>query len=148
MTKETSVEILSTMLEQLGFEASINYEEAERGPCLQIDSPDSRFLIGQKGDRLDDLQYLVNRVLQDKEPDSARVRVDCDHYREQSEAKLRDQVLELAEEVKASGEPKKLQPLNAYHRRLVHNFLVDVDGVKTISPSGDSRFKKITIELA
>lgn len=148
MSKETSVEILSSMLDQLGFQAEVGYEETDKGPCLQIDSPDSKYLIGQKGDRLDDIQYLVNRVLQDKEPDSERVRVDCDHYREESEARLKEKVLSLAEEVKESGAPQRLQPLNAYHRRLVHNFLVDDNEVETSSPSGTSRFKKITISLA
>lgn len=136
------------MLEQLGFEAEITYEESDKGDTLQISSPDSRYLIGQKGDRLDDIQYLVNRVLSSQEPDSDRVRVDCDRYREESEERLKEKVLNMAAEVKETGEPKRLQPLNAYYRRLVHNFLVDDHEVETSSPSGSSRFKKITISPA
>lgn len=147
MANETSVEILDKMLDQLGFDADVVLENSDQGPCLQISSPDSKYLIGQKGDRLDDIQYLVNRVLQSQEPDSDRVKVDCDRYREESESRLREKVLRLAEEVKETGEPKRLQPLNAYHRRLVHNFLVEDEAVETTSPSGHSRFKKITISL-
>lgn len=145
MSSKISVEILSTMLDQLGFESEITLQETEKGCCLQIASPDSQILIGQKGDRLDDIQYLVNRILQDKDPESEKVRVDCDHYRENSEKQLQEKVLELAEEVKRTGIEKRLQPLNAYHRRLVHNFLVEDSEVSTSSPQGSSRFKRITI---
>ena len=44
-----------------------------------------------------------------------------------------------------SGKPMKMQPLNAYHRRLVHNALQSVDGVTTESEEGDGRYKRITI---
>ena len=135
------------MLDALGFDSKVELESTEHGPCLQITSPDSKHIIGQKGDRLDDFQYLVNRVLQTQDPESERVRVDCDHYREQSEARLKEKVLRYAQEVKETGEAKRLPPLNAYHRRLVHNYLVDDHDIKTISPEGNSRFKKITITL-
>ena len=39
----------------------------------------------------------------------------------------------------------KMQPLNAYHRRLVHNALQSVEGVTTESEEGDGRYKRITI---
>ena len=145
---EEAKKILSTMLDHLGFDHEIGVEPTDQGPCLQIDSPDSKYLIGQKGDRLDDIQYRVNRVLQNQDPESDRVRVDCDHYRTDSEARLQEKVLQYAEEVKETGRSKRLQPLNAYHRRLVHNYLVDDNEVQTSSPEGSSRFKKITISLA
>lgn len=148
MAEETSVQILSSMLDQLGFDAEVTLDDSDQGKCLQINSEDSKYLIGQKGDRLDDIQYLVNRVLQHQEPDSERVKVDCDNYRAESESRLKEKVLRLAEEVKESGEPRQLQPLNAYHRRLVHNYLVDDAAVETSSPRDNSRFKKITISLA
>ncbi len=142
---QEAVSILSNMLDQLGFDAEVEVEQVDEGVCLQIRSPDQKHLIGSKGDRLDDIQYLVNRVLQAKLPESERVRVDCEGYRARSEAELRDKVLSMAEEVKLSGKPKRLPPLNAYHRRLVHNFLADDQFVETSSPAGKSRFKKMMI---
>ena len=133
------------MLDQLGFEAEVELEQVDQGACLQIRSPDQKYLIGSKGDRIDDIQYLVNRVLQAKIPESERVRVDCEGYRERSEAQLRDKVLRIAEDVKLSGKSKRLPPLNAYHRRLVHNFLAENSFVETSSPAGKSRFKKMMI---
>jgi len=145
MANEVSVEILEGMLANLGLEGQVTLEQTEEGPCLQVASEDSKYIIGQKGDRLDDFQYLVNRVMQVQEPDSDRVKVDCDNYRADSEERLREKVLRYAEEVKETGNSKRLQPLNAYHRRLVHNFLVDDEEVETFSPDGSSRLKKMTI---
>ena len=142
-----SVEILNKMLGSLGLEGDVSLEQSEEGACLQISSEDSKHIIGQKGDRLDDIQYLVNRVMQSQDPGTDRVKVDCDNYRKDSEERLREKVLSYAEEVKESGEPKRLQPLNAYHRRLVHNFLADDERVETSSPDGNTRFKKMTIAL-
>ena len=147
MSSEASAQILDKMLGSLGFEAEVAVEESDQGVCLQIQSPDSKYIIGQKGDRLDDIQYLVNRVMQNQDPDSERVKVDCDQYRTETETRLKEKVLRYAEEVKESGKPKRLQPLNAYYRRLVHNYLVDDNEIETSSPHGSSRFKKITISL-
>jgi len=147
MANEVSVEILENMLATLGLDGQVELEQTEEGLCLQITSEDSKYIIGQKGDRLNDFQYLINRVMQVKEPDSDRVKVDCDNYRTESEERLREKVLRYAAEVKETGKPKRLQPLNAYHRRLVHNFLVDDEEVETFSPEGKSRLKKMTIAL-
>lgn len=143
----TAEQALLSLLQSLGFEATVTVEENEEIITLQILSPDAKFLIGEEGDRLDDLQYLVNRMIQNQLPDAPRVKVDCDHYRERSEEKLIQKAKSLAERVLETGKPMRLQPLNAYHRRLVHNALKDM-GVSTSSEDTESRFKRITISQA
>ena len=59
-------QILDNMVTQLGFEVTIEEQESPEGACLQILTEESGLLIGKHGDRLDDLQYLVNRMLQKK----------------------------------------------------------------------------------
>lgn len=137
--------ILDTMLGHLGFPVNIEIQEGDDGPCLQILTTESAYLIGRDGERLDDLQYLVNRILRKHFPDAPRVRVDCEHYRAIQEDHLNQEVLGLAERVKASGKPFRMRPLNAYYRRLVHNALVDVEEVESVSPSGSERLKRITL---
>lgn len=142
---EAARKILDTMLGHLGFTVNIEIQEAEEGPCLQVLTSESKFLIGKDGERLDDLQYLVNRILKKHFPKSERIRVDCEHYRAIQEDHLIQEVRGLAERVKVSGKPFRMRPLNAYYRRLVHNALVDVDEVESVSPGGDDRLKRITI---
>ncbi|GAA5480981.1 protein jag [Haloferula sargassicola] len=148
MTPEAAAKkILDTMLGHLGFPVTIELQEVEDGPCLQILTSESKHLIGKDGGRLDDLQYLVNRILRKHFPDARRIKVDCEHYRAIQEDHLVEEVQGLVERVKASGKAVKMRPLNAYYRRLVHNALVGENEVESVSPSGDDRLKRITLRL-
>lgn len=137
---------LETLLDKLGFSGTVTQEFLTEGLCLQItDTPDEQLIIGEDGDRLDDIQYIVNRMIQKQVPDAPRVRVDCNHYRAQSEKRLIEKATSLANRVLETGKPMKLNPLNAYHRRIVHNALQEIDGICTESPNSDDRYKRITI---
>ena len=144
-TVETANKILDTMLGHLGLAATIEVEETHDGPCLQIRSTDSKAIIGRDGDRLDDIQYLVNRILRRQFPKAERVKVDCEHFRSIREDQMAGEIKEIAERVKATGKPHQLRPLNAYYRRMVHNLLINDPDIETHSPEGDDRLKRITI---
>ena len=133
------------MIENLGFEASITSNEEGGVPTLEISTEESSLLIGRRGERLEDLQYLVNRILQKKVEDPPKIKLDCDGYRAQQEERLAGLAQKLAAKVKETGRPEHMKPLNSYDRRIVHNALVDDPEVETTSPSGPSRMKKITI---
>lgn len=141
-------EVLDSILGKLGFTYSIEQEESEEGTVLQIRTEQGKYLIGRSGDRLDDIQYLVNRILQKKNPDAARVRIDCEDYRVEQEQKLCETVLEAAAKVKETGKPFRLKPLNAYYRRIAHNAVVDDPEIESTSPGGNDRMKRITLRLA
>ncbi len=144
-TVESANKVLDTMLGHLGFTATIELQETHDGPCLQIHSGESEALIGKDGDRLDDLQYLVNRIVRRHYPKAERIKVDCGHFRSIQEDQLNEEVRSIAERVKSSGKPYQMRPLNAYYRRMVHNVLVDDPQISTHSPQGDDRLKRITI---
>jgi len=142
---EAAHKILDTMLGHLGFTATIEVQESGDGPCLQIHTGESAALIGSDGDRLDDLQYLVNRILRRHFPKAERIKVDCEHFRSIQEDQLHEEVRSIAERVKATGKTYQMRPLNAYYRRLVHNVLVESPDVVSHSPDGEDRLKRITI---
>ncbi len=141
-------EAAESLLSPLGFSFTLSTEPYEDGISLLIESPDARFLIGEDGDRLDDLQYMVNRLVQARWGDAPRVRVDCDSYRARAEAKLLRRARSRAERVLKTGKPLLMEKLNAYQRRLVHNELATIPGIVTQSEDTDSRFKRITISRA
>lgn len=142
---EAATRILDTMLGHLGIAATIESEQTGDGPCLQLHSADSKFIIGRDGERLDDLQYLVNRILRRSHPKAVRIKVDCEHYRRMREDQMAEEIRGIAERVKTSGQPFRLRPLNAYYRRMVHNILVNDPEIVTHSPEGEERLKRITI---
>lgn len=145
--EELACRTTSSILTPLGFEFSLeaSWREGKDDLTLMITSPDARYLIGEDGDKLDDLQYLVNRLVQAKMEDAPRIRIDCDSYRERAEAKLLKRARARAERVLQTGRPLQMEKLNAYQRRLVHNELALIPGISTASEDSDSRFKRITI---
>ncbi|QTN33671.1 single-stranded DNA-binding protein [Akkermansiaceae bacterium] len=142
---ELASKILDAMLGHLGIVAEIQTQETADGPCLQIFSSDKETIIGENGDRLDDIQYLVNRILRRQMPDAERVKVDCEHFRSMQEDSLQQEVLDLVELVKSQKKTYRMRPLNAYYRRLAYNVIAGQEGVSATSPSGDDRLKRISI---
>ncbi len=142
---EAATKILDTMFGHLGVPATIGVEQSSDGPCLQVRSAESRFIIGRDGDRLDDLQYLVNRILRRSFPESVRVKVDCEHFRTIREDQMAAEIRGIAERVVASGTSHRMRPLNAYYRRMAYQILKEIPGIETHSPEGDERLKRITI---
>ncbi len=144
---EEAKTILETMLSKLGFEFGVEIVGEGQTAILNISSPDQAILIGKRGDRLDDMQYLVNRILRKKYPDADRVRVDSGGYRAEQEERVADKARKLAEKVKESGRELWMNAMNSYHRRLVHNALVDDPEIETVSEDTGRRDKKILIRL-
>jgi spoIIIJ-associated protein len=139
-------EILDTMLGHLGFVAEIQEFETEAGLQLQIFSAESDRLIGQDGSTLEDLQFLLNRILQSQNRNAPRVHVDVAHWRAMRDDQLRQRVRQVADTVRISGRPVKLEPMNSYDRRIVHNALKDDPEVMSFSPNDEARIKRITLQ--
>ena len=142
----TPQELLDTMLGHLGYAFDIQESTGPDGLLtLQVYTAESERLIGRGGETLDDLQFLLNRLLQAKDRQAPRVIVDVEHYRTMQEDSFLREIRALAEQVRATGRPVQLEPMNSYDRRLVHNAFKDDPQVTTFSPQDDARLKRITL---
>src|SRR2546426_12414330 len=72
---------LEEMLRLLGFEATVEEHSLDDGLLLDVKADDSGRLIGRQGQTLSDLQYLVNRILFQKDTTAPKVTVDVGNYR-------------------------------------------------------------------
>ena len=139
-------ELLDTILGFLGFVVEIQEQKNEAGNLvLQLYTEESRRLIGRDGETLEAIQFLLNRLIQSKDKDAAKVIVDCEHYRSMREDRIVQRVRELAERVRITGRSLQLEPMNSYERRLVHNAFKNDPEVATWSPSDSARIKQITL---
>lgn len=142
----TPQELLDTLLGHLGYAFDIQEDTADDGTItLQIYTAESDRLIGPEGETLDDLQFLVNRLLQAKNRHAPRVVVDVEHYRSMRQDGFLKDIRVLAEQVRLTGRPVQLEPMNSYDRRLVHNAFKDDSQITTSSPADDARLKRITL---
>ena len=144
--KANPKELLDTMLGHLDFSFEIKEFDSSKGLTLQVYSPERERLLGRRGELLEDIQYLLNRMLQAKDKDAPRVVVDIEHWREMKDDGLVQRVKQIAEGVRSSGRPYQLEPMNSYQRRIIHNAFKDDPEVMTWSPQDDARIKRITLK--
>jgi spoIIIJ-associated protein len=104
------------------------------------------FLIGQHGDTMRSLQYLVSTVLKNAGYTHNRVNVDVADYKKQRAERLSHTAEEWVKQVRDSGEPMDLQPMNAADRRIVHQ-LASEYGLLSESV-GDGRDRHIVLKVA
>lgn len=104
------------------------------------------FLIGQHGDTIRSLQYLVSTALKNNNYEYCRVNVDIADYKKAHQERLAEQVLIWVDKVKQSNEPMVLKPMNAADRRIVHKVAAD-HGLVTAS-EGIARDRHVVLSLA
>jgi spoIIIJ-associated protein len=78
------------------------------------------FLIGQKGENMRSMQFLVSNALKNQGFEFTRVNVDVAEYKKQRAQRLAERAEEWMKKVKETGEPMELQPMNAADRRTIH----------------------------
>lgn len=139
-------ELLDTMLGYLGFVCEIKETEVDGTLTLQVYTPEGERLTGRRGETIEDIQYLLNRLLLAGDINAPRVQVDVEHYREMRNDTMLQKTRQLAELVRKTGRPYTLDPMNAYDRRIVHNAFKDDPEITTWSPQDQARIKRITLK--
>ena len=143
----TPKETLDTLLGYLGFAVQIEGQPSEHGLVLQIYTSDADLLTGPNDETLEDIQYLLNRLIQAGDPQAPRVTVDVEHRRAMRNDRLVEKMRAIADLVKERGKPLQTEPLNAYDRWLVHQAFKDDPAIQSWSPEDHARMKRITLRL-
>lgn len=102
------------------------------------------FLIGQRGDTMRSLQFLVGQALRNNGYEYVRVNVDVADYKKQRAERLAEKAQDWIAAVKKSGQPYELNPMNAADRRIVHKVAGDA-GLITESV-GEGRDRHIVLK--
>jgi spoIIIJ-associated protein len=147
MSIQRARETLEVMLGHLGLVFEVEEMEPAGRQVLNIHSRESARLIGRDGQVLEDLQYLLNRILNRNEEGAANVIVDVEGYRQKEKQDFLGRIREMAEEVRRTGEPLVLAPMNSFDRRLVHQAFADDPEIGTHSEEGAARLKQVTLSL-
>ena len=91
------------------------------------------FLIGQRGETLRSLQFLVSTTLRNKQAEINRINIDIDGYKKQRAERLAKTVEDWVLRVKETNEPYQVQPMNAADRRVVHQVIAEHPELETSS---------------
>lgn len=123
------------------------YATTEDGQVIELDIPSTHlngFLIGQHGDTMRALQFLVSNALKNSGYQHTRVNVDVAEYKKQRADRLAETAGSWIKQVQDSGQPMDLKPMNAADRRVVHKVAAEA-GLASES-AGEGRERHIVLK--
>lgn len=138
---------LEDILSFLGLNTDVHASHDDE--VIQLGIPSTRmngFLIGQHGDTMRAMQFLVSNALKNQDYTYTRVNVDVAGYKQQRALRLEKTAEAWVKQVQASGEPMELQPMNAADRRIIHKLAGD-SGLITESV-GEGRDRRVVLKPA
>jgi spoIIIJ-associated protein len=104
---------------------------------LDGDPDDMSLLIGRHGQTLDAIQELARQVVGRRLDERIRVLVDVEDYRKRRANRVIEQARDAAEQVLETGSERSLDPMDALERKIVHDALAEIEGVRTESRGED-----------
>ena len=141
---ETGRLVLQRIVDTITSDAQISLKKDEDRLLFNVSGGNAGILIGKRGQTLDAIQAIVNKVVNKHNQNRTRVVVDIEGYLETRRENLEKMALRLAEKSKKIGKPMTLGPMNAYDRRIVHLALQDFSEVQTRS-RGEGPLRKLVI---
>lgn len=146
-----ATEMLGEMIRLMGFEADIiaewrdpDADNEHRYLLLDLQGSELGALIGRRGDTLNNLQYLIRLMVNQRVHQWKNIVVDVEGYRQRRIDHLSQLALRSAGQVAQSGRPLSLEPMPANERRIIHLTLRDNPDVYTES-IGDGTKRKVQI---
>jgi len=136
--------VLQRIADTITADAKISVEENAERLCFNVNGGNAGILIGKRGQTLDAIQTIIEKVVNKRNQNRIRVLVDIEGYLETRKENLENMALRLAEKSKKIGKPISLGQMNAYDRRIVHIALKDFPEVLTRS-RGEGRLRKLVI---
>ena len=137
--------LISSVLRAMDFQAGIDVYDAGGFVAADVTPDNTALFIGQKGETIDALQYLVNVALYKERPFVKRVVLDAEGYRQRRVEALQGMAHRTARRAVREHRTVELPPMNSSERRGVHLYLRDNPGVTTQSEgSGDNRRVKVS----
>jgi len=139
---------LEDLLSFFGLNTDVRVTREE--DVIELSVPSSHlngFLIGNRGDTLRALQYLVSSALRNQEMELTRVNVDIADYKKQRNDRLAEKAEVWVKKVRDTKQEMTLEPMNPADRRVVHKAVSEFGGVVTES-HGEGRDRHIVLSPA
>jgi len=139
-------EVLENILAKMDMSGEIQGSEREDALYMNIFSEKKGLLIGRRGETINALQHIVNRIVNKDVLEKVKIVVDTENYKERQKNKIQDLARTEAQKVKETGRESALPPMNAEERRIAHIALSDDEEIETQSV-GEDPYRKVIISL-
>jgi spoIIIJ-associated protein len=142
-TATRAAEVLQRIIEHLGVDAAVAIQETSDHFLLELTGDSSGVLIGRRGQMLDALEYIVNRIVL-RDSGATRIVIDSQNYRARRRDALEDLARRMAEQAKNKGRSVTLNPMSPRDRRIVH-LILQGDPTLSTKSSGKGYFRRLII---
>lgn len=140
-------EFLHNVLAAMGMEVTIKSHIDEEGALsIEMSGENMGILIGKRGQTLDSLQYLTNRVANKMQSGYVRVKLDTEDYRRRRKETLENLARNIASKVRKTRRAVSLEPMNPYERRIIHSALQGEKSIATHS-EGEEPYRRVVVTL-
>ncbi len=141
---DLGTEALQKMADLITDDAKVTSDTTSDRLTLSIEGGNAGILIGRKGQTLDAMQFLTDKIINRKSDARVRVKVDIEGYMETRKANLKHLAYKMADKAKKTGRPATINQMSAQDRRIVHLALKDDNKVRTQS-MGDGYYRRLVI---
>jgi spoIIIJ-associated protein len=140
----SGIHALQKIVDGITLGATVNVIPEKDKFVFSISGGDSGILIGKRGQTLEAIQYLLEKMINKKSTNRVRVLVDVEGYLDKRKSNLQSMASRMAEKAKRTKKPVTIGQMNAHDRRIVHIHLKDESGVRTQS-LGEGYYRKLMI---
>jgi spoIIIJ-associated protein len=141
---ELGREVLKRIVDSIASDTRIAVKKTKEEVWFNVSSDSPSILIGKRGQTLEAIQAIVEKVMNRHNGSRVRVQVDVEGYLNSRKENLEKLALRLADKSRRIRKPVSMGQMSAHDRRIIHVVLKDVPGVRTLSV-GDGFFKKLMI---
>ena len=137
---------VQNVVTSMGLALTAAVEETPEATRINLEGEDGGVLIRRGGEGLQALQHVVATTFRRQLGDDNRIVIDCNGFRRDKDAELRQMALFMADKARSSGMPQEMGPLNPYERRIVHLAVAQHPDV-TSESIGDAFMKTVIISV-
>lgn len=135
---EIAGDYLEELLDLLDFDGDIDLDVEGDRAIVSIDGgSDLNKLVGRKGEVLDALQELTRLAVHQKTGERSRLMLDIARWRRRRRDELATLGDKIARRVLESGEREELSPMTPFERKIVHDAVAGIDGVRSESEGAE-----------
>jgi spoIIIJ-associated protein len=137
-------EFVTTLVEAMGLDATVDAYDMGNVIAVDVATRETGLFIGQKGETIDAIQYLLNVAVYKDRPFVKRIVVDSEGYRQRRVEAIQGMAHRTARRALREKRPLSLPPMPAAERRVVHMFLKENPKVTT-SSEGKEEARRVVV---
>jgi spoIIIJ-associated protein len=141
---DIAADYLERLLDIVDYDGDIDLDVENDRAIVAIVGSDLKALVGPRGETLDALQELTRLAVQQKTGSRSRLMLDISGHRQARKDELGELAREAGGRVQQSGERERLSPMNPFERKVVHDVIAGIDGVRSES-EGEEPHRRVVV---